>query len=101
VTAGARGHAGRARSASLPHRHYPSCMTDQQWKILRPLVQVVRRSDEVKGFVVLPRRWVVERSVAWLVKHRRLVRDYERLISTHEAMVWAAGCWQLSARLAV
>jgi transposase len=49
---------------------------------------------------VLPRRSVVERTVAWFTKHRRLVRDYETLPEIHEAMVWAAGVWTLSRRLA-
>ena len=40
-------------------------------------VEVVKRSDDVKGFRVLPRRWVVERTFGWLMRHRRLVRDYE------------------------
>lgn len=40
--------------------------------------------------MVLPRRWVVERTFGWLMRHRRLVRDYERLPEHHEAMVlWA------------
>lgn len=53
-------------------------------------VTVVKRSDDTKGFVVLPRRWVVERTFGWLMRHRRLVRDYERLPAHHEAMVlWA------------
>jgi transposase len=39
---------------------------------------------------VLPRRWVVERTFAWISKHRRTVRDYERLPASHEAMIlWA------------
>ena len=42
------------------------------------------------GFVVLPRRWVVERTLAWITNHRRCARDYERLPTHHEAMVrWA------------
>lgn len=41
-------------------------------------VEVIKRSDNVKGFKVLPKRWVVERTFGWLVKHRRLVRDYEK-----------------------
>ena len=41
-------------------------------------VEVIKRSDKVQGFKVLPKRWVVERTFGWLVKHRRLVRDYER-----------------------
>lgn len=55
-------------------------------------LQIVKRSDTAKGtFVLLPRRWVVERSFAHLANARRTVRDYERLEETHEAMVrWAA-----------
>src|SRR5262249_15205244 len=44
---------------------------------LRLVVVIVKRSDEVKGFQVLPRRWVVERTFGWLVRNRRLARDYE------------------------
>lgn len=50
-------------------------------------VVVVKRSDDVKGFEVLPRRWVVERSNAWMIAQRRLARDYERLTATAEAMI--------------
>ena len=46
--------------------------------VLALTVTVVKRSDNLSGFVVLPRRWVVERSFGWLNRHRRLVRDYER-----------------------
>lgn len=53
-------------------------------------VEVVRKPEGQRGFAVLPRRWVVERTLAWLVRWRRLVRDYERLPETHEALVrWA------------
>jgi transposase len=55
--------------------------------VLAVTVTVVKRSDNLRGFVVLPRRWVVERSFGWLNRHRRLVRDYERLPEHHEAMV--------------
>jgi transposase len=54
---------------------------------LRLVVQIVKRSDTAIGFVVLPRRWVVERTLAWITRHRRCVRDYERLPAHHEAMV--------------
>jgi transposase len=58
--------------------------------VLRLTVTVVNRCDDTRGFVVLPRRWVVERTFGWLMRHRRLVRDYERLPEHHEAMVlWA------------
>ena len=42
-------------------------------------VKIVKRSDTAKGFVLLPRRWVVERTFAWLVAHRLLSKEYERL----------------------
>ena len=58
--------------------------------VLRLTVTVVKRSDDTRGFVVVPRRWVLERTFGWLMRHRRLVRDYERLPEHHEAMVlWA------------
>ncbi|TDT94130.1 transposase [Streptomyces sp. 846.5] len=54
---------------------------------LRLTLEIVKRSDDVSGFVVLPRRWVVERTLGWLMRSRRLVRDYESLPEAHEAMV--------------
>lgn len=42
-------------------------------------VEIVKRSDHAKGFVVLPKRWVVERTFAWLGRCRRLARDWENL----------------------
>ncbi|MFF1966592.1 transposase [Streptomyces sp. NPDC058232] len=51
------------------------------------MAEVVRRTDDTAGFVVLPRRWVVERTLSWLMRSRRLVRDYETLPVMHEAMV--------------
>ena len=45
-------------------------------------LEVVRLSDAKRGFVLLPRRWVVERSFAWATRFRRLVKDYERLPET-------------------
>ena len=53
-------------------------------------VQVVKRPDKLAGFAVLPRRWVVERTFAWLMRHRRLVRDYERTESSAEAWAYIA-----------
>lgn len=54
------------------------------------VLSVVLRSDKEKGFVVLPRRWVVERTLAWLNNNRRLSKDYERLPETSEAFVQLA-----------
>jgi putative transposase len=51
-------------------------------------LQVVLRSDNQKGFVVLPKRWVVEHTLAWLNQHRRLKKDYERLPSTSETFIY-------------
>ena len=57
------------------------------WNIV---VEVVKKPVDQLGFAVLPRRWVVERTFSWLLRWRRLVRDYERLPETHEAMIkWA------------
>ena len=52
--------------------------------------EVVKRNDEQKGFAVLPRRWVVERTFAWLSFNRRLSKDYEKLTRNSEAMVYLA-----------
>ena len=51
---------------------------------------VVKLAEAKKGFVLLPRRWVVERSFAWLARFRRLSRDYERLPSTLAGLHWLA-----------
>ena len=53
--------------------------------VLQLIVTVVKRSDDVKGFVVLPRRWVVERTFAWLGNFRRLLVRHERHLSTFRA----------------
>jgi len=61
-------------------------------KELRPQlkVEVVKRSDDTSGFKVLPRRWVVERTFGWLMRYRRLVRDYEITETSAEAWVLIA-----------
>jgi transposase len=63
-------------------------------------LEIVRRCDDVKGFQVLPRRWVVERTFGWLIRNRRLARDYERLTATSEAMIKIAMIRLMAARLA-
>jgi putative transposase len=55
------------------------------WKL-----EIVEKAEGQKGFVVLPRRWVVERTIAWLNRQRRLSKDYERLPQTGEAFVYVA-----------
>jgi len=53
-------------------------------------LEVVKHSQAKRGFVLLPRRWVVERSFAWAARFRRLARDYERLASTLAGYHWLA-----------
>jgi transposase len=59
-----------------------------QWSELE--VEVVKRSDDLQGFAVLPRRWVVERTFGWLMRHRRLARDYERTEVSAESWIHLA-----------
>jgi putative transposase len=54
------------------------------------VVEIVRKMENQKGFEVLPRRWVVERTFAWITRWRRLVRDYEQRIDVSEAMIHVA-----------
>ncbi len=53
----------------------------------RILLEIVKRSDAQKGFKVLPHRWIVERTFAWLGRYRRLSKDYEYLPETSEAFI--------------
>jgi transposase len=53
-------------------------------------LEVVKHHEAKRGFVLLPRRWVVERSFAWAARFRRLARDYERLASTLAGYHWVA-----------
>jgi transposase len=63
-----------------------------QWvmDVCRWIVQVVLRPEQTKGFVVLKKRWVVERTLGWLMGCRRLVRDYELLPETSETFIYLA-----------
>ena len=53
-------------------------------------MEVVKRSDDTRAFAVLPRRWVVERTFGWLMRHRRLVRDYETSEGSAKAFAYLA-----------
>ncbi len=64
------------------------------------VVEVIKRSDAARGFEVLPRRWVVERTFGWMTRWRRLVRDYEQRIDVSEAMIHLAMGALLLRRLA-
>ena len=52
--------------------------------------EIVRRSDHANGFVVLPKRWIVERTIAWLNRCRRLAKDWENLHRKALAFLWLA-----------
>ena len=67
---------------------------------LRLTLQIVKRPDDLHTFKVLPRRWVVERTLAWITRHRRTVRDYERLPARHETYVHWAMIMVMTRRLA-
>lgn len=66
-------------------------LVDWAAQTLRTTVSIVREPANQKGFAMLPRRWAVERTLAWLTAYRRLAHDYERRPATSEAMIrWAA-----------
>ena len=60
-------------------------------------MEIVKRGDNTKGFVVLPRRWVVERTFSWFGRNRRLAKDFENLAETLATFV-TLGCIQLALR---
>ena len=63
-------------------------------------VEVVKRSDKDRGFVLQARRWIVERTLAWLSRERRLARDYERKEASSEAFVYLGMIRLMLGRLA-
>ena len=63
-------------------------------------IEIVKRSDTAKGFKLLPRRWVVERTIAWLNRNRRLAKDFEATIESAETWLMIASVKLLSRRLA-
>jgi len=64
-------------------------------------LEIVKRSDDLIGFSVLPRRWVVERTFAWLGRYRRLSKDYEYKTEHSEAMILISMINLMRKRLAV
>ena len=62
-------------------------------------IEIVKRSDRVKGFVALPRRWIVERTLAWLNRCRRLAKDWENLNRTALAFLKLASIRLMMRRL--
>jgi len=62
------------------------------------VLEIVRRNATAEGFEVLPRRWVVERTFAWIMKNRRFARDYEQLTEVAETLIVIAACATLVRR---
>ena len=69
-------------------------------KVPRLHLEIVKRSDDIKGFVVLPRRWVVERTFSWFGRNRRLAKDFENLAETLTTFVTLASIQLALRRLA-
>jgi transposase len=94
----------RARFSTMSHiwvdGGYAGRLVTWAHKVLSFTLEVVKRTDKTSGFLVLPRRWVVERTFGWITKHRRCVRDYETLPAHHEAMLYIAMIMTMSRRLA-
>ena len=63
-------------------------------------LEIIKRSDAVKGFKLLPRRWVVERTIAWLNRNRRLAKDFERTIESATTWLFIASVNQITRRIA-
>jgi transposase len=68
---------------------------ERDWRI-----EIIKRSDAARGFVVLPRRWVVERTDRWLGRCRRLAKDWEVAISSAKAWLLLTHIRILNRRLA-
>ncbi len=66
----------------------------------RIIVEIVRKMPEQVGFLVLPRRWVVERFFAWINRNRRLAKDFEGTVASATAFLYAASVMLLTRRLA-
>ena len=63
-------------------------------------LEIIKRSDTAKGFVLLPRRWVVERTFAWFGRNRRLVKDFEASIKSSTAWLLLASVQLMTRRIA-
>ena len=79
---------------------YASRLVTLAKQLLNLGVEIVKRSQDAKGFQVLHRRWVVERIFTWLTTNRQLVRNYETRPDHHEAMIYIDMIHLISQRLA-
>ncbi|MFD8212244.1 IS5 family transposase [Streptomyces sp. NPDC059697] len=79
---------------------YTGSLVEHCLATLALVLAIVKRSDDMRGFVVLPKRWIVERLFAHLMRSRRLVRDFERRTASAEAMVYWSMTLLMTRRLA-
>lgn len=79
---------------------YAGKLVDWLYDTYHWLLTIIKRTDHTPGFRLLPRRWVVERTFAWLGNYRRLSKDYEYLPATSEAMIYLAMAYLMVRRLA-
>uniref|UniRef100_A0AAU3HR47 IS5 family transposase n=1 Tax=Streptomyces sp. NBC_01393 TaxID=2903851 RepID=A0AAU3HR47_9ACTN len=79
---------------------YTGSLVEYCLAALALVLAIVKRSDDMRGFVVLPKRWIVERFFAHLMRSRRLVRDFERSIASAEAMVYWSMTMLMTRRVA-
>ena len=75
-------------------------LRDAPSKIGTWTLEIIKRSDTAKGFKLLPRRWVVERTIAWLNRNRRLAKDFERTIESASTWLFIASVDQITQRIA-
>lgn len=79
---------------------YAGKLVDWVKGTFRWTLEIVKRTDDLSGFVVLPKRWIVERTFGWLGRYRRLSKDYEGRTDNSEAMILIAMINLMSRRLA-
>ena len=95
----------RERCPSLCHIFADGSYDGEQFsgkcaEIGMSLIEIVKRSDTAKGFVLLPRRWVVERTLAWLNRTKRLAKDFQKTIESATAWLFLASVQLLTRKLA-
>ncbi len=79
---------------------YAGQLVDWTRRVCHWTLEIVHRREDVRGFEVLPRRWVVERTFAWLGRYRRLSKDYEQSSQSSESMILLAMINLMTRRLA-
>jgi putative transposase len=79
---------------------YAGALVDWVAALAGWVLEIVQRPADAKGFVVLPKRWIVERTLAWLTRYRRLSKDFEETSRSSEAWVQLAMIHLMTRRLA-